>query len=186
MPHIIIYFRRVFCAVFCMDFRFLRESRREFLPLNSFYRWFALAALGALAFGLTFLVFPFAQWELHFFQAAVFSSAFLFGPLAGAAVGIVSSAYTGLYVIHNPWIIGGNAILGLAVAYFYTRMHPVKAALAAFAVQLPYLLLTDIYLASTPLSFEAGIVFTLFVECIICGFAAWKIADAARPYLAKN
>ena len=169
-----------------MESKFISESKREFLPLNSFYRWSALVALGAIAFGLTFLVFPFSQWELHFFQAAVFASAFLFGPFAGLAVGAVSSAYTGLYVIHNPWIIGGNAILGLAAAYFYTRMHPVKAALAAFAVQLPYLLVTDIYLASTPISVEAGLAFTLLVECIICGFVAWKIADAARPYLAKN
>ena len=169
-----------------MEPKFISENKREFLPLNSFCRWSALAALGALAVGLTFLVFPFEQWELHFFQAAVFASAFLFGPLAGFAVGAVSSAYTGLYVIYNPWIIGGNAILGLAAAYFYTRMHPVKAALAAYAVQLPYLLVTDIYLASTPISFEAGLAVTLLAECIICGFVAWKIADAARPYLAKN
>ena len=169
-----------------MDFGFLRESRREFLPLNSFYRRFALAALGALAFGLTFLVFPFAQWELHFFQAALFASAFLFGPLAGAAVGFLSSSYNGLYVIHNPWILGGNAILGFAAAYFYTRMHPVKAALAAYAVQLPYLLITDIYLMQMPLGVVAGLVFTLLAENAICGAAAWKIADATRPYLAKN
>ena len=169
-----------------MDFWFPRESRREFLPLNSFCRWFALASLGALAFGLTFLVFPFAQWELHFFQAAVFASAFLFGPLAGAAVGFLSSSYNGLYVIHNPWILGGNAILGFSVAYFYVRMHPVKAVLAAYAVQLPYLLATDIFLVSMPVAAVIGIAITLLVENIICGFAAWKIADATRPYLAKN
>ena len=151
-----------------MESKFISESKREFLPINSFCRWSALAALGAIAFGLTFLVFPFSQWELHFFQAAVFSSAFLFGPLAGAAVGFVSSSYNGLYILHNPWILGGNAILGFAAAYFYTRMHPVKAVLAAYAVQLPYLLATDIYLAQMPVAVVAGLVLTLLAENLIC------------------
>ncbi len=169
-----------------MEIKFISENRKEFLHLNSYARWAALAALGALAFGLTFLVFPFADWRLHFFQAGIFASAFMFGPLAGLAIGAASSAYNGLYVINNPWIIGGNALLGLSAAYFYTRMHPMKAALAAYAVQLPYLLVTDLYLVHLPVAVVIGLVFTLLAENIICGAAAWKISDAVKPYLAKN
>ena len=169
-----------------MDFKFISENREGFLQLNSYARWAALLSLGALTFGLTFLVFPFADWRLHFFQAGIFASAFMFGPLAGLAVGAASSAYNGLYVINNPWIIGGNAILGLSAAYFYTRMHPMKAALAAYAVQLPFLLATDIYFVHMPVAVVVGLVFTLLAENIICGAAAWKISDAARPLFSKK
>ena len=168
-----------------MDFGFVPEQKREFLPLNSFMRVSALVALAAITFGLTFLIFPFSSWELHFFQAGIFASAFLFGPVAGAVVGALSSSYTSVYAMHNSWIIGGNFLLGAAAAYFYTRMHPMKAVLAAFAIQVPYLIITDVYLVGMPVAVFGGILATLFVEAIVCGLAAWKIADALRPSLAK-
>ena len=168
-----------------MDFSFASGKKREYLPLNSFMRLSALAAIAVIAFGLTFLIFPFAGWELHFFQAGIFAAAFLFGPLAGAAVGALSSSYNGLYVLHNPWIIGGNALLGFTAAYFFTRMHPMKAVLAAFAIQVPYLIATDVFLMSMPAAIFTGILATLFIEAIACGVCAWKIADVAKPYLSK-
>ncbi|VVB98704.1 Uncharacterised protein [uncultured archaeon] len=169
-----------------MDFKFITEKKREYLPVNSFMRAAALVSLAAIAFGLTFLVFPFEQWRVHFFQAGIFASGFLFGPLAGLAVGALSSSYNGLYVINNPWIIGGNALLGLSAAYFYTRMHPMKAVAAAFAIQVPYLIITDVFIVGMPLAVFGGILATLAAEALICGFAAWKISEAARPYLARN
>ena len=169
-----------------MEFGFAKGKKKEFLSLNSFMRAFALLSLASITFGLTFLVFPFAEWKLHFYQAGIFTAGFLFGPLAGASVGALSSSYNALYVLHNPWIIGGNAILGFAAAYFYTRMHPLKAALAGFAAQVPYLLVTDIYLTNMPVPVVAGITLTLLVANIICALAAWKISETAAPYLAKN
>ncbi|MCX6772750.1 MAG: hypothetical protein NTV88_03190 [Candidatus Micrarchaeota archaeon] len=168
-----------------MDFNFVSEKKREFLQLNSFMRVLALSAIAVIAFGLTFLVFPFMDWKLHFFQAGIFAGAFLFGPFAGAAVGALSSSYSGLYVLNNPWIIGGNALLGFAAAYFFTRMHPMKAVLAAFAVMVPYLIITDVFLMHMPVAIFGGILATLFIEAIACGAAAWKIAEVAKPYLSK-
>ena len=166
-----------------MEFGFAKGTKREFLSLNSLMRAFALLSLFSITFGLTFLVFPFAEWKLHFYQAGIFTAGFLFGPLAGAAVGALSSSYNALYVLHNPWIIGGNALLGFAAAYFYTRMHPLKAALAGFAVQVPYLIVTDIYLMNMPVSTVAGITLTLLAANTICALAAWKISGAAAPHL---
>ena len=166
-----------------MEFGFAKVEKREFLLPNSFMRAFALLSLASITFGLTFIVFPFAEWKLHFYQAGIFTAGFLFGPFSGAAVGALSSSYNALYVLHNPWIIGGNAILGFAAAYFYTRTHPLKAALAGFAVQAPYLWATDIYFMGMPVSTVAGITLTLLAANIICALAAWKLSGAAAPHL---
>ena len=166
-----------------MEFGFAKGTKREFFSLNSFMRAFALLSLASITFGLTFLVFPFAEWKLHFYQAGIFTAGFLFGPLAGASVGALSSSYNALYILHNPWIMGGNALLGFAAAYFYTRMHPFKAALAGFAVQVPFLWATDVYLMNMPFSSVAGITLTLLAANIVCALAAWKISEAAAPHL---
>ena len=158
----------------------------KFLPVDSFIRVVVLISLAALAFSLSFAVVPFMQWRLHFFQFGIFLSAFLFGPFAGAAVGALSSSYSGLFVLSNPWIIGGNAILGFFAAYLYTRTTPFKAALGAYAIQLPYLLVTDIFFVGMPLMVVLGVVLTLFAENLLCAFMATAMAPHIRALLARS
>ena len=157
----------------------------KFIPINSLLRISAFAALGILTFALTFAVIPFAEWKLHFFQMGIFTTSFLFGPFAGAVVGAISSSYNGLFVINNPWIIGGNAILGFSAAYLYTRTTPFKAAMGAFAIQLPYLFVTDFFFMHMPLAILGGVVATLFATNMICAFMAATITPQFKAMLSR-
>jgi uncharacterized membrane protein len=158
----------------------------KFLELNSHLRIFAFATLAILTFALTFAVVPFMEWRMHFFQLGIFLAAFLFGPFAGAAVGAISGSYTGLFVLSNPWIIGGNAILGFSAAYLYTRTTPFKAAMGAFAIQLPYLFLTDILFVGMPLAIVTMIALTLLVTNLLCAFMAASMLPQLRLLLARS
>ncbi len=157
-----------------------------FLPVDSFARVSALVALAALAFGLSFAVVPLAGWQAHFFQLGIFASAFVFGPLAGAAVGALSSSYGALLVLHNPWMIIGNAILGFSAAWLYTRTTPFKAAMGAFALQLPWLAATDVFLMGMPVAAVAGIAMTLFAENVLCALVAASVAPQLRMLLSRS
>jgi uncharacterized membrane protein len=158
----------------------------KFLEMNSFLRIFALLSLAVLTFALTFAVVPFMEWKLHLFQVGIFTTAFLFGPFAGAAVGALSGSYTGLFVLSNPWIIGGNAILGFSAAYLYTRTTPFKAAMGAFAIQLPYLFITDILFVGMPLAIVTMIALTLLVTNIFCAFIAATLTPQLRMMLSRS
>jgi len=158
----------------------------KFVPVNSYLRIGALASLAIVTFLLAFLVFPFEGLRMHFFQMGIFLASFIFGPVVGGAVGALSSSYNALLVVNNPWIIGGNAILGVAAGYLYTRTTPFKAALGAFAIQLPYVALTDIYLAGMPTAVVAMIAVTLLLENIACAFMASRLAPHLRALLAAR
>jgi uncharacterized membrane protein len=157
----------------------------KFLPMNSFARVLALASIAALTFALSFMVVPFMGWQMHFFQLGIFLSAFLFGPFAGALVGALSSAYSGLVILHNPWIIGGNAILGLFAAYLYTKTTPFKAAMLAYAVQLPYLLVTDVLFVSMPIMVVLALAATLLAENVLCAYMAILMAPHVKALLSR-
>lgn len=158
----------------------------KFLEINSYLRLAAVVSLAVLTFALTFAVVPFAEWKLHLFQVGIFTSAFLFGPFAGAVVGALSGSYTGLFLLNNPWIIGGNAILGFSAAYLYTRTTPFKAAMGAFAIQLPYLFVTDVLFVGMSLGVVAMIALTLLVTNMFCAFMAASITPQLRMMLSRQ
>ncbi len=158
----------------------------KFLPMDSFVRIFALASIAVLTFSLSFMVLPFMSWEFHFFQLGIFLSAFLFGPFAGAVVGAFSSSYNGLFIIHNPWIIGGNALLGFSAAYLYTKTTPFKAAMAAYAIQLPYLVATDVLFAGMAPMIVLGLAATLLAENVLCAFMAVSMAPHVKALLSRS
>ena len=156
------------------------------MEINSYLRIGALLSLAILTFALTFAVVPFMEWKLHFFQVGIFASAFLFGPFAGAAVGALSGSYTGLLLLNNPWIIGGNAILGFSAAYLYTRTTPFKAAMGAFAIQLPYLFLTDVLFVGMSLTIVTMIALTLLVTNMFCALMAAALTPQLRMMLSRS
>ncbi len=164
----------------------MEKYEDAFIPVDSFWRGAAVVTLAVVTFLLAFEIFPFAGLQLHFFQLGIFLAAFLFGPVTGGVVGALSSSYNAFFIISDPWIIGGNAILGAAAAYLYTKTTPFKAALGAYAIQLPYLLLTDIFLANMPLAVVGTIAFTILIENIICAFLAANLAPHLRVLLASR
>ena len=165
-----------------MQLKFPYVSSNNFLAINSFARILALSALLICTFVLTFAIIPFQEWKLHFYQMGIFGAGFVFGPAAGAFVGAASSSYNAIYLMHNPWTIGGNARLGFVAAWLYTRYGALKAALGAFALQAPYLFFTDVYLMHMPVAAVFGILATLLVTNAICAFAAGFLA----PLVAKR
>ncbi len=157
-----------------------------FVPADSFITVAGMVTLALVTFLLAFVVFPFAGLQIHLFQLGIFLAAFIFGPLAGGAVGALASSYNALVVIDNPWIIGGNAILGAAAAYLYTRTTPFRAALGAFTIQLPYVVLTDMFLTDMPSQVVLTIALTLLAENIICAVMASKLAPHLRAIMAAR
>ncbi len=158
----------------------------EFIRLDSLGRVSAYAFMAALGFSLAFAVIPYQGFAFHFFQLAVFASAFAFGPFAGAAAGAISSSYSGLFVVHNPYIILGNAILGFGAGYFAKRLGAFRAAMAGFAIQLPYLVITDLYLVHMPFPVLQNVLIALLVTNIACALVAARISPALMPILAKR
>ena len=53
-------------------------------------------------------------FNIHFFQVAIFMAAIVYGPKGGLLSGLVGSAYSA-FVMANPYIIIGNALLGFFV-----------------------------------------------------------------------
>ncbi|MCI0503395.1 hypothetical protein L0Y65_01640 [Candidatus Micrarchaeota archaeon] len=158
----------------------------RFVPVNSYLRIGALATLTLVTFLLALAIFPFAGLQIHFFQIGIFLASFIFGPIVGGAVGALTSSYNALIVINNPWIIGGNFVLGVAAAYLYTKTTPFKAALGAFAIQLPYVVLTDIFLVGMPVQVVGMIALSLFLGNILCATIASSLAPHLRAILAAR
>ena len=153
------------------------------LPLNTWMRLCALAAMAGIAFVLTIFSLPFFEWRMHFFQVGIFLAAFVFGPWAGAAVGAVSSSYVALFVIHNPWIIGGNLLLGFFAGYFFPKQGATKSMMWAYTIQIPYLVVTDFFFGATPFSILTGVLITLFATGLLCACVAGKLAPTLSSRL---
>ncbi|MDP2750306.1 MAG: hypothetical protein Q8O89_05740 [Nanoarchaeota archaeon] len=112
--------------------------------------------------------------KIHFFQYLVFLAAIIYGPLGGAVSGAFGSVYTAV-ALNNPYIIIGNIILGVLVGVFVRlKLHVIIAVLLAYAMQLPWLWYSDIYLAGMPIRAVQLIVVALFLSNVIWGFVAWK------------
>jgi uncharacterized membrane protein len=109
-------------------------------------------------------------FNIHFFQIAIFLAALIYGPIGGLTSGLFGSFYSAI-MMHNPYIIVGNMILGFFVGYFARKYYTTwQAVLMAFAIQLPWLVATDLYLVHMP----AKVIFGLVVALAISN-TAWAI-----------
>ncbi|HOW57899.1 MAG TPA: hypothetical protein PKZ12_07840 [Smithellaceae bacterium] len=124
----------------------------------------AAALLIILPCLLSLINISFAQsWKLHFFPAAVMLAAIVFGARGGLAAGISGSLYTAIF-LGNPYVIAGNALFGLLTGVFYKKTGKIiPAVLMAFACELPWLILSDYYLAGLDADFIAGLVVVLLL-----------------------
>lgn len=127
--------------------------------------FFLLLALPVL---LSVINITFAEsWKIHFFPAAVILAAIIFGAAGGIVAGISGSLYTALF-LGNPYVIVGNALFGAMCALFYKKTGKiVLAALLAYLIQLPWLVLTDYYLVGLPADFIARLVVVLLLGNIL-------------------
>lgn len=115
--------------------------------------------------------------RIHFFQYLIFLAAVIYGPVGGAISGAFGSLWTAV-ALHNPYIVIGNILLGFFVGYFFKKgLNIMLAVLFAYLIQLPWLWVTDIYLASMPVAVVKGVVVGLFVSNMVFALvtiATWK------------
>lgn len=117
-------------------------------------------------------------FNIHFFQIAVFIAALIYGPFGGLLSGVIGSAYSAV-LMHNPYLVVGNALLGFLVGLFARYgMHTMLAVALAFLIQLLWLIPSDIYLAHLPLAVITGLVIALMVSNIIWAIVA---ESSVRP-----
>jgi len=128
--------------------------------------FFSLLLLPNLLGLINFFTLPYGL-KLHFFQIAIFFAALTFGPLGGLLSGAVGSVYSAV-VMHNPYIIILNMILGLLVGIFVKYgFNIVLSVFLAYLLQLPFLFLLDIYLAHLPLVAVSMIALSLLVSNLL-------------------
>jgi len=136
-----------------------------------------VAAMSALSNALAFLVIPTGMVTLHMIQLPIVFAGFAAGPLAGGLVGFFGAFVMALTLTKpNPYIIFGNAILGFLTGLFYSRLKKLSrrsvvpqaaSVLLAYALQLPYVYVTDVYLMGMPHVVVMGILGVLLVEDLI-------------------
>ena len=122
-------------------------------------------------------------FKLHFFQVAVFLAALIYGPTGGLLSGMVGSVYSA-FIMHNPYIVGGNMILGFFVGLFARhKMHTIVAVMLAFIVQLPWLVITDYYLIHMPWPVLWKLIVALALSNLVWATLAHYSARPARNAL---
>jgi len=144
----------------------------------------ALIALALLPnlLGMINLTTPWG-FKIHVFQAAIFLAALLLGRWAGLIAGVAGSLYVAA-AMSNPFILLGNALLGFFTGHFAERgFRPVVAVMLAFAIQLPWLVVTDHLLMGLAWSFIGALVLSLAVSNLVWAVAAAWAAGPLRRLL---
>jgi uncharacterized membrane protein len=136
-----------------------------------------VAAMGALSNVLGFIVVPVGPMTFHLIQLPIVFSGLAVGPLAGGLVGFFG-AFVMAFTLSkpNPYIVVGNAILGFLTGTFYSKLRhmsrrsilpQVISVVLAYALQMPYVYVTDVYLMGMPSPVVLGILVVLLVEDVI-------------------
>ena len=122
-------------------------------------------------------------FKIHVFQAAIFLAALLLGRWAGLIAGLGGSIYVAA-ALSNPFILFGNALLGFFTGHFTEKgFRPVVAVMLAFAIQLPWLVVTDYLFIGLSWSFIGALVLSLAVSNLVWAVAAAWAAGPLRRLL---
>lgn len=125
-----------------------------------------LLALLPNLLGVINLPTPFG-FSIHTFQYAIFIAAILYGPFGGAISGGIGSLFSS-FVLQNPYMAIGNMLLGFMTGYFIQReIGIVQSVLLAFAIQIPWLYVTDVFLKGMPHAQVVTLLFALFISNIL-------------------
>ncbi len=146
----------------------------------------SLAVLAMLAvfpnlLGMIVLPTPFG-FKFHFFQILIFLAAALYGKWGGAASGAFGSIYVAI-ALNNPYIILGNILLGFFTGIFAKRINLMSAAIFAYAIQLPWLWYSDIFLAGMPVPVVNGVMWALLFSNIVWATVAMLLVKKVKAWL---
>lgn len=122
-------------------------------------------------------------FRIHFFQYLIFLVAATYGPIGAAAVGAIGSVYTAV-ALHNPYVIIGNVILGFFAGLLVKRTS-VVAAMAAYLIQLPWLWISDVYLAGMPIPAVKVAIVSLFVSNLLLAGLAQLTSRPFREWVSS-
>lgn len=127
--------------------------------------------MSALSNALGLLAVPVGLVTLHLIQLPVVLSGLAVGSVAGGLVGFFGAFVMAFTLAKpNPYVIGGNAVLGFLTGFVYHRIRgmssrPILPQLIsvalAYAVQMPYVYVTDVYLMGMPHLVVVGIISVL-------------------------
>ena len=119
-------------------------------------------------------------FKIHFFQYAIFLAAIIYGPKGGLLAGVIGSTYSA-FIMHNPYIILFNALLGFFVGLFIRyKLNVLLAVILAYMIELPILIGIDHYLIHMPMMIIVPLTISLFISNII-----WIIAAKYTSKLVK-
>jgi hypothetical protein len=125
-------------------------------------------------------------FKLHFFQIAIFIAALTYGPTGGLLSGLFGSAYSAI-AMGNPYIAVGNAILGFMLGIFARYgFSTVVAVLLAFAVQLLWLIPTDLFLMGMPMKILLMLIAALLASNMVWAVAADYGAKKIKDFFLVN
>ncbi|MFA6436040.1 MAG: hypothetical protein WCW30_02800 [Candidatus Gracilibacteria bacterium] len=100
---------------------------------------------------------------------AIFLAAYFYGAKGGLLSGTIGSFYSA-WMMHNPYILIGNAILGFFVGLFIQyNVGLFWSILLAYCIQLPWLVLTDYFLIHMPLPVLEKLILSLCLSNMIWG-----------------
>lgn len=144
----------------------------------------AVGLLIILPWLLSLINLTFAQsWKLHFFPAAIFLAAVSFGPVGGLVAGVTGSLYSAVF-LGNPYLLAGNAILGVMTGLFFRKTaRMVPSVLLAFACQLPWLMFSDYYFMGMSVEFIAKLVVVLLIGNLFWALLIHLSMKPIRKYL---
>lgn len=163
------------------------ERQKIFTPLSLGYKnivfFISLIFLPNLL-GLFNISVP-GGFKIHFFQAAIFMAALLYGPKGGALAGGVGSLYSA-FSMGNPYIIIGNVLLGFFTGFFARLGLPILlAVIFSFCIQLPWLIISDYYFVNLPVSLIKKIILALALSNILWAIVVYYIIKPIKRII-KN
>lgn len=136
-----------------------------------------VTVMSGLSNVLGLLVIPMGPITLHLIQLPIVFAGLAAGPVAGGLVGFFGAFVMAFTLTKpNPYIIGGNVILGFLTGALYSRMRQLSSrpvipqvisVVFAYMLQMPYVYVTDVYLMGMPYPVVAGIIGVLLVEDLI-------------------
>jgi len=139
-----------------------------------------IAVMAGLANVFGLVAIPVGPTSIHFMQLPIILTGLAAGAVPGASVGLLGSLVMAFRLpTANPYIIVGNAILGLFTGFFYSHIKNWKArpiipqlasVLAAYLIQAPYVYFTDVYLVSMHPAVVQAILLKLLAEDLVSLF----------------
>ncbi len=130
--------------------------------------------MSALTNVLGLLIIPVGPFTFHLVQLPIVFSGLGAGAVSGGIVGLLGTFVMAFALAKpNPYLIGGNAILGFLTGALYRKMRKMSgrsilpqmlSVFFAYLLQMPYVYVTDVYLMGMPNPIVVAILGLLLVE----------------------